>query len=48
MGEKEEKEEEEKKKKREGEMKSKRCGTLYIFVWIHVCGLWFVRNLTVK
>ena len=47
-GEEEEVEEKEKKKRREGEMKSKRYGTLYIFVWIHVCGLWVVRNLTLK
>ena len=48
-GEEEEEEEEEKKKKRrEGERKSKRYETLYIFVWIHVCGLWVVRNLTLK
>ena len=47
-GEEEEEEEKEKKKRREGERKSKRYGTLYIFVWIHVCGLWVVRNLTLK
>ena len=47
-GEEEEEEEEEKKKRREGERKSKRYGTLYRFVWIHVCGLWVVRNLTLK
>ena len=45
-GEEEEEEEEEKKKRREGERKSKKYGTLYSFVWIHVCGLWVVRNLT--
>ena len=41
----EEEEEEEIKKRREGERKSKRYGTLYSFVWIHVYGLWIVRNL---
>ena len=37
------KEKEEKKKRREEEKEDpKRYGTLYIFVWIHVCGLWIV------
>ena len=47
-GEEEEEEEEEKKKRREGEKKSKRYGTLYSFVWIHVYELWVVRNLTLE
>ena len=47
-GEEEEEEEEEKKNRREGERNRKRYGTLYSFVWIHVCGLWVVRNLTLE
>ena len=33
---------------REEERKIQRYGTLYRFVWIHVCGLWVVRNLTLE
>ena len=44
----EEREEEEKKNRRKGERKSKMYETLYRFVWIHVCGLWVVRNLTLE
>ena len=51
----EEKREEEGKGREEEERKSKKVwnydyeyGTLYRFVWIHVCGLWVVRNLTLK
>ena len=49
-GDEEEEEEEEKKKRREEKEKgiAKRYGTLYSFVWIHVCGLWVVRNLTLE
>ena len=48
-GEEEEEEEEEKKKGREEEFKkNSKVWNWYIVVWIHVCGLWVVRNLTLK
>ena len=51
----EEGKEKKKKKRREEERKRKKVWNydyeyvpLYRFVWIHVCGLWVVRNLTLK
>ena len=38
----------EEEEKRRSSRKIQRYGTLYIFVWINVCVLWVVRNLTLK
>ena len=38
----------EEEEERRSSRKIQRYGTLYRFVWIHVYGLWVVRNLTLK
>ena len=44
--------EEEEKRRRKEEKKvwnyDYEYGTLYSFVWIHACGLWVIRNLTLE
>ena len=50
--EKEEEEEEEEKRRRKEEQKGMESNIEYrllgFLVWIHVCGLWVVRNLTLE